>query len=91
MPCLLVIVVVAFPRVVLALMFLLTHYLQRAYEGLLIPLLGFIFLPITTIVYAWLVNSHMAISGTNAFFLVVAVIIDLGGLGGGEWHRRQRW
>ena len=91
MPCLLVIVVLAFPRVVLALMFIFTHYLQHAYEGLLIPLLGFIFLPITTIVYAWLVNSHMDISGTNALFLVLAVVVDLGGLGGGEWHRRQRW
>ena len=43
MPCLLLLIVVAFPRVVLALMFLLSSYLQRAYHGLLIPLLGFFF------------------------------------------------
>lgn len=91
MPCLLVIIIVAFPRVVLALMFLLTNYLQRAYHGLLIPLLGFIFLPITTIVYAWMVNNHMPLDGVNLIILIVAVLIDAGGLGGGEWHRRQRW
>lgn len=91
MSCLLFIVVLAFPRVVLALMFLLSNYLERAYHGLLIPLLGFLFLPLTTIVYAWLVNSHLPIAGINAFFLIVAVIVDLGGLGGGEWHRRSRW
>jgi hypothetical protein len=90
MPCLLVLVILAFPRVVLVLMWLFSNYLQRAYDNILIPLLGFIFLPITTIVYAWMVNSHMALQGTNLLFLIVAVLIDAGGLGGGEWHRRRR-
>lgn len=89
MPCLLLLVVLAFPRVVLLLMFLLSNYLQRAFHDLLIPLLGFIFLPLTTIVYAWMVNNHMAIEGTNLLILVVAVVIDAGGIGGGAWHRRR--
>jgi hypothetical protein len=91
MPCILLLVVLAFPRVVLVLMFLLSDYLTRAYHGLLIPLLGFIFLPLTTLVYAWEVNSHMALQGINLLFLIIAVVIDLGGLSGGEWHRRSRW
>jgi len=90
MPCLLVILVLAFPRIVLVAMFLLSNYLQRAYHGLLIPLLGFLFLPLTTIVYAWLVNNHQEIAGINLVFLVIAVLIDAGGLSGGEYHRRQR-
>jgi hypothetical protein len=90
MPCLLVLIILAFPRVALILMFLLSNYLQRAYDGLLIPLLGFFFLPITTIVYAWMANNHMALEGTNLLILIVAVVIDAGGLGGGEWHRRRR-
>ena len=90
MPCLLLIVVLAFPRVVLVLMFLLSDYLQRAYHGLLLPLLGFFFLPLTTIVYAWLVNTHKPLDGVNLIILVIAVLIDAGGLGGGEWHRRSR-
>ncbi len=91
MPCLLVLVILAFPRVVLILMYLMSDYLQRAYTGILVPLLGFIFLPITTIVYAWMVNNHMAIEGTNLVILIIAVLIDASGLGGGEWHRRRRW
>ena len=90
MPCLLVLLVVAFPRIVLALMFFLSTYLQRAYHNLLILLVGFIFLPLTTIVYAWLVNSHLPLEGVNLIYLIVAVIIDIGGWGGGEYHRR-RW
>jgi len=76
---------------VLVLMFLFSGYLERAYHGLLLPVLGFIFLPLTTIVYAWLVNSHLPIEGLNLIILVVAVVIDLGGLSGGEWHRRRRY
>ena len=90
MPCILLIFVLAFPRVVLALLFLLSNYLDRAYHGLLVPLLGFLFLPVTTIVYAWLVNTHRPLDGFNLLVLIVAVLIDAGGLGGGEWHRRSR-
>ena len=54
-------------------------------------LLGFIFLPITTIVYAWLVNNHLPMAGINLLFLILAVVFDASGWGGGEFHRRQRW
>ena len=91
MCCVLTLLVIGGPRVVLVLMFLFSGYLERAYHGLLIPLLGFIFLPLTTIVYAWLVNSHLPIEGLNLIILVVAVVIDVGGLSGGEWHRRRRY
>ena len=90
MPCLLVLLILIFPRVVLAVMFFTSTYLQRAYHNLLIPILGFFFLPLTTLVYAWLVNSHLPIEGVNLIYLIVAVIIDIGGLGGGESHRRSR-
>ena len=90
MPCLLVLLILAFPRVVLVLMFLFSTYLQRAYDDLLLPILGFVFLPLTTIVYAWLVNSRLPLDGINLLILIVAVVIDVGGIGGGEWHRRRR-
>ena len=91
MGCLLVILIAAFPRVMLLLIFLTSNYLQRAYQGLLIPLLGFLFLPLTTLAYAWMVNSRLPIAGVNLLILIIAVIIDVGGLGGGEYHRRSRW
>ncbi len=90
MPCLLLIVVVAFPRLVLVLMFLFSNYLTRAYHGLIVPLLGFFFLPLTTLVYAWLVNTRQPLEGVSLLYLIVAVIIDVGGWGGGEYHRRRR-
>jgi hypothetical protein len=91
MPCLLLILFLAFPRIALFLMFIFSNYLQRAYHGLLIPILGFIFLPLTTLAYAWMQNSRQPIEGVNLIILIIAVVIDVGGLGGGEYHRRSRW
>ena len=89
MPCLVVLVVLAVPRLVLFFLWLFTHYLQRAYHGLLVPLIGFFFLPITTLAYAWMVNNHRPMEGINLVILILAVVIDLGGLGGGEYRRRR--
>lgn len=90
MPCLLTILILIFPRVALVLMFLFSHYLERAYHGILLPILGFIFLPLTTIAYAWMVNTGRPIADINLVILIIAVVIDLGGLGSGEHHRRNR-
>ena len=90
MPCLLLFIILLFPRVTLVLMWLFSTYLQRAFHReLLLPILGFIFLPLTTIVYAWELNSGMPTSGINLLWLLLAVIIDLGGLGGSA-HRQSR-
>lgn len=91
MCCFVVLGMLVFPRVALALMWFFSTYLQRAFHGgLLVPLIGFLFLPLTTIVYAWEINSRMPLSGINLLWLLIAVIIDLGGLGGGARNRSQR-
>jgi uncharacterized oligopeptide transporter (OPT) family protein len=90
MPCLFVVILLLFPRVVLALMWLFTNLLSRAYHGLLIPLIGFFFLPITTIVYALMVDYRVPIAGVNLLILIVAVLLDAGSHGGGADYYRRR-
>jgi hypothetical protein len=90
MPCLFLIGLLLFPRIVLLLLWFFSTYLQRAFHGgLLLPLLGFIFLPVTTIVYAWEVNNGMPMAGINLVWLVIAVVIDLGGVGHGARSRSR--
>ena len=90
MPCLILIIILGFPRLALFLLWLFSSYLERAFHGgFFVPLLGFIFLPLTTIVYAWEINNGMPTAGINLLWLLIAVIIDLGGLGGGA-HRQSR-
>jgi hypothetical protein len=88
MPCLLLILFVAFPRVALLLLFFFSNYLERAYHGLILPLLGFFFLPLTTLAYAWMMNTGQTTTGFNLLILLVTVVVDLGGLSGGAYHRR---
>jgi hypothetical protein len=89
MPCLLLIVFLAFPRLALLLIFFFSNYLQRAYHGLLVPLVGFLFLPLTTLAYAWMANTGRPTTGVNLVILIVAVAIDLAGLGHGVSRRRR--
>lgn len=72
---------IAFPRLVLALLFFFTNFLARAYHGLLIPLLGFFFLPLTTLIYAWIVNSGASAQGIYLVAIVICVLVDLGLIG----------
>jgi hypothetical protein len=91
MPCLLLLVILLFPRVALALLFFLSTYLDRPYHNnLLLLILGFVFLPLTTLVYAWMFNNGMPVVGINILYLVVAVILDLGLMGGGYHRHRSR-
>ncbi|MCU1257429.1 MAG: hypothetical protein JWO80_314 [Bryobacterales bacterium] len=87
MPCLLLILGLAFPRLVLLLLFFFTDFLSRAYHGLLLPLLGFIFLPLTTLIYAWIVNSGAPVSGFYLVAIVICVVADLGLIGHGATRR----
>lgn len=64
-------------RAVLVVMYL-NGYLASAYQTLIWPLLGFLFLPLTTIVYAWIVNSHGQVDGLYTVGLTLAVLSDLG-------------
>lgn len=72
-------------------MWFFTDYLHRAFPAaFLLPVLGFIFLPVTTIVYAWELNHGMPTEGINLLWLLLAVIVDLGALGGGARHKSKR-
>jgi hypothetical protein len=90
MPCLFLLLILLFPRVVLVVLFLFTDFLTKAYhDTILVPLLGFLFLPVTTLVYAWMVNSGIATTGANLLWLILAVLVDIGAVGHG-YSRRSR-
>ena len=86
--CLLILGIL-FPRAVLLLLFFFTNFLSHAYHGLLLPVLGFFFLPLTTLVYAWIVNSGSSVQGPYAIALIVCAMVDLGLIG--HTARQRRW
>jgi hypothetical protein len=88
-PCLLVLLLLGFPRLALFFMWATSDYLGRAYHGNLVPFLGFLFMPLTTMAYAWAINSNGSVSGGYLVAVVVAVLADLGVIGGGAANRRR--
>src|SRR4051812_32905642 len=94
MPCLLALFALAIPRVVIVLVWLFgNHYFGRAYQTILWPLLGFFFMPLTTLAYAFAMNENRHnVNGGYLVLVVAAVLLDLGLIGGGgkAGHRRSR-
>lgn len=90
MQCLVGCLALVTPRLALFLVFFFTNYLGRAYENLLWPVLGFFFMPLTTLAYAWAVNTNGTVTGIYLVVVVVAVLLDLGLVGTGARSRRRR-
>jgi hypothetical protein len=89
MCCPIVLLAFGFPRVALFLVWLLDPaFIQSAYSNMFLPILGFIFLPFTTLAYAWAFTFEGgATSGGGIIVIVLAVLLDLGTYGGGARSR----
>jgi hypothetical protein len=86
-----VLVLLAFftPRIVLFILWLFTNYLSRAYDGFVLPLLGFLFLPATTLAYAIAQNELGGVNGIGLVVILIGLAVDIGLLGGGARQRRS--
>ncbi len=87
MPCLLALLALLAPRLVIILLAIFSNYLSSAYQTILWPILGFFFMPFTTLAYAWAMNSNGSVSGFYLVVVVLAVLVDLGSMGGGYSQR----
>jgi len=88
MCCVLVLLAFLGPRIVLFLLWLFTNYLSRAFDGFLLPLIGFLFLPWTTIAWAIAQNEFGGASGIGLLVIALGFLGDIGVLGGGARGRR---
>jgi hypothetical protein len=83
MPCLAVLLALISPRLALVAIWLLSNVLGRAFDSVLLPLIGFFLLPWTTLAYAvmWAVGTH-DVTGFEWFVVVLAFLADIGAYGG---------
>jgi hypothetical protein len=96
MPCLLGCLALFFPRFVIILVVIFSDYIGKAFAEtqwpFLIPFLGFLFMPLTTLAYAFAWhNGGGTVQGIGLVLVIVAVLSDFGLLGASERHRRQHW
>jgi CDP-diglyceride synthetase len=88
MGCLLALIAAISPRVALVLVWLFTNLVDRAFTGFLLPLLGLVFLPLTTLFYVLAYQPVVGVRGWGWFLVVIGLLFDLGSYGGGARSRR---
>ncbi|MHC4767194.1 MAG: hypothetical protein ACYTEI_00615 [Planctomycetota bacterium] len=90
MPCLIGLLALVFPRLAIILVVIFSDYIGNAYQTWIWPLLGFIFMPLTTLAYAWAINANGSVEGFHLVMVVLAALLDLGIIGGGATNRQVR-
>ena len=90
MPCLLVIIALAMPRLVIALLWFMTGWFRGMFGTVLWPIVGFIFLP-TTLLWYSAVQHWFGGAWTlwPVVGLIVALMIDLSPASGRRRARRE--
>jgi len=88
MGCFVVLFGLAVPRVLMFFIWLLTNWFGRAYDTMLWPLLGFFFMPYTTLAYMMAMLQNGRLNGIWLIFFIIALFVDLG-QGGHATHRTR--
>ena len=87
MPILLLIFGFFFPRLIIFLLYLFTGWWSAAFNSVIWPLLGFFFMPLTTLWYG--ISETFFTEQVQTVGLIVAVLADLGLIGRGARGRRK--
>jgi hypothetical protein len=90
--CLLVLLGSAFPRVALFLTWIFTSRVDLAFDGFLLPLAGFVFLPYTTLFYVIAYAPNAGVSTFGWILVAFGVLLDLANwFGSGRAGSRRAW
>ena len=85
--CLVIFALIVSPRIVMVIWWLLNMARWAAtFDTPLLPILGFLLAPWTTLMYV--LAAPGGVGGLDWLLLGIAVLVDLGSLGGGAARRR---
>ena len=91
MGCLFALLAVLSPRFALALVWIFTNEVTKAFHGsFILPLLGLIFLPFTTLIYSLAYVTGVGLTGWGWVWVILAFILDLAAYGGSGYANRDR-
>jgi hypothetical protein len=92
MPCLFAVFAGFFPRIAVLFMWIARPTLFSAAFGgsWFIPLLGIIFLPFTTLMWALLAAPPGGVNGLDWLWIILAALIDLSQIAGSGYANRGR-
>lgn len=90
MGCLLAVLGAFAPRLVLVILWIFTDYVSRAFDGWILPIIGFLLLPYTTLFYVFAYAPVRGVSGIGWFFVAMGFVIDVVNYTGGQRARSSR-
>jgi hypothetical protein len=79
------------PRIALGLVWIFTGLVDRAFSSFVVPLLGLILLPYTTLFYVLAWSPVGGVRGWRWFFVFLGVVFDIGHWAGNAYSGRQRY
>jgi hypothetical protein len=86
--CFVLLIALISPRLALFILWIATTMVDRAFDGFILPLLGLIFLPITTLIYVLAYQPGPGVSGIGWVFVAFGFLMDLSALGGAKRYRQ---
>jgi len=89
MGCVVTCLALLMPRVLMVFILALTDWFGRAFDTWYWPLLGFLFMPYTTLAYMAAMLRRGSVSGGWLALVIVAAIVDIGHWGGSQHQYRQ--
>lgn len=89
MGCLFLIIAMLSPRLGIILLWAFTNVVSRAYNGILMPLLGLIFLPWTTLFYLLVAGATGTVNFGGWLFVGIGLIMDLANYSQSYTYRSQ--
>jgi hypothetical protein len=89
-PCLLILGLLSIPRTIIVVLVIFSDYIGRAFDSALWPILGFFFMPTTTLAWAWMENTRGEAGGVHLVIVIIAACLDLGVIGGGRSSLSRR-
>lgn len=88
MGCLVAVLALVSPRLVLVILWLFTNLVDRAFDSVVLPVLGFFLAPFATVIYVLVYQPIEGVSGFGWILVFIGLFMDLGAYGGASRWRR---
>lgn len=89
MPCLIGCLALSMPRLAIVIVVIFSDYIGHAFDSFFWPLLGFFLMPTATLAYAFAINQGGGLEGIYLAVFIIAVLVDVGIIGGNARHGRR--
>ncbi|MBC7925429.1 MAG: hypothetical protein H7039_07210 [Bryobacteraceae bacterium] len=89
MPCLLALLVLLFPRLAILVLYFFTSFFNGVFDTVIVPFLGFLFMPLTLVAYSWLTKTSRPVDALYLVVMLVAIVVDLGLVENGRRSRKS--